>query len=59
MENLKITLVQPNIIWEDASANLEKYTEMLSGIKGIKLPLSEAEYARNLYWVYGILRLSF
>ena len=29
MENLKITIVQPDIIWEDISANLEKYSGML------------------------------
>lgn len=34
MENLKITLVQPDIIWEDIPANLEKYSKMLSGIVG-------------------------
>ena len=33
MENLKITLVQPDIIWEDVSANLEKYTRMLAEIE--------------------------
>ena len=29
MENLKITLVQPDIIWENIDANLQKYDEML------------------------------
>jgi predicted amidohydrolase len=33
MENLKITLVQPDIIWEDTSANLEKYTKMISAVE--------------------------
>lgn len=33
MENLKITLIQPNIIWEDISANLEKYTQMVEKIE--------------------------
>ncbi len=32
MENLKITLVQPDIIWESIPENLEKYVAMLSGI---------------------------
>ena len=30
MENLKITVIQPDIIWENIQANLEKYSEMLS-----------------------------
>jgi predicted amidohydrolase len=33
MENLKITLVQPNIIWEDVQANLDKYFEMISKVE--------------------------
>ncbi len=33
MKNLKITIVQPDIIWEDVNANLEKYNYMISGIK--------------------------
>ena len=32
MQNLKITLVQPDIIWEDIQSNLKKYSEMLSEI---------------------------
>jgi omega-amidase len=32
MQNLKITIIQPNIIWENAQANLEKYTEMISSV---------------------------
>ncbi len=32
MENLKITLVQPDIIWEDAQANHAKYEEMLGTV---------------------------
>jgi perosamine synthetase len=31
------------------------YTEMLSDVKGIRLPVAETDYARNIYWVYGIL----
>jgi len=30
MENLKITIIQPDIIWEDAAANLSKYESMLA-----------------------------
>ena len=33
MENFKITLVQPDIIWEDRKANLKKYSEMLSKLE--------------------------
>jgi predicted amidohydrolase len=33
MENFKITLVQPNIIWEDREANLKKYSEMISRVE--------------------------
>lgn len=31
------------------------YTENLSGIKGIKLPIAKTDYADNIYWVYGIV----
>lgn len=31
------------------------YTEMLSDVKGITLPVAETEYAKNIYWVYGIV----
>lgn len=31
------------------------YTDMLSDVKGIRLPVAETNYARNIYWVYGIL----
>lgn len=37
MENLKITIIQPNIIWEDAQANLDKYSEFISGIESTDL----------------------
>lgn len=33
MENLKITIIQPDIIWENIQANLEKYSEMISEIE--------------------------
>lgn len=32
MENLKITLVQPDMIWEDPQANLEKYEKLLAPV---------------------------
>ena len=31
------------------------YTEQLSDIKGLKLPVERTEYADNIYWVYGIV----
>ena len=31
------------------------YTQRLSDIKGIKLPVPETGYADNIYWVYGIV----
>jgi perosamine synthetase len=32
-----------------------RYTEFLSGLKGVRLPLSCTDYAQNIYWVYGLL----
>ena len=31
------------------------YNELLSGVPGVQLPLHETDYARNIYWVYGIV----
>lgn len=31
------------------------YTEMFSDVKGIRLPLATTKYAKNIYWVYGIV----
>lgn len=31
------------------------YTDALSDIKGIRLPVPATEYADNIYWVYGIV----
>lgn len=33
----------------------DRYTELLSGIDGLQLPLPETDYARNIYWVYGLV----
>lgn len=30
------------------------YTERLSGLAGVQLPLAKTEYADNIYWVYGL-----
>nr|WP_319266832.1 amidohydrolase [uncultured Draconibacterium sp.] len=35
MENLKITIIQPDIIWENPEANLDKYSEMLETLEDI------------------------
>ena len=37
MENLKITLIQPDIIWENPKANLGKYEKMLTTVKSTDL----------------------
>lgn len=31
------------------------YTELLADIKGISLPVPWTDYAKNIYWVYGIV----
>lgn len=31
------------------------YTQEFADVKGIRLPLAETAYAKNLYWVYGIV----
>jgi len=31
------------------------YNERLNAVKGIRLPVTETEYAKNIYWVYGIV----
>lgn len=33
----------------------EKYMSILSGVKGIQLPLKKNDSAENIYWVYGIV----
>ena len=32
-----------------------RYTELLNGVEGIQLPLVETDYAKNIYWVYGLV----
>lgn len=32
-----------------------RYTELLSRISGIELPLHKTEYADSIYWVYGVV----
>jgi perosamine synthetase len=31
------------------------YTELLTDIPGLQLPLAKTEYAENIYWVYGLV----
>ena len=33
----------------------KKYTQLLSGIDNIQLPLQNTPYAENIYWVFGII----
>jgi perosamine synthetase len=33
----------------------DRYTEMLSGVKGIRLPVPRTDYATNINWVYGVV----
>lgn len=32
-----------------------RYTDLLSDVSGIELPLAETSYSKNIYWVYGIV----
>jgi perosamine synthetase len=32
-----------------------RYTQLLAGTPGVQLPLSETAYAKNIYWVYGLV----
>lgn len=33
----------------------QRYTQLLSGIDGLQLPLAKTGYADNIYWVYGLV----
>jgi perosamine synthetase len=33
----------------------ERYIGHLAGLPGVQLPVTETEYARNIYWVFGIV----
>lgn len=41
MQNIRITLVQPDQIWENKAANLEKYEQMLRGVASDVILLPE------------------
>ena len=32
-----------------------EYTRLLSGLRGLQLPLEQTDYARSVYWVYGVV----
>ncbi|NCC30461.1 MAG: DegT/DnrJ/EryC1/StrS family aminotransferase [Chloroflexia bacterium] len=32
-----------------------RYTELLSSVRGLQLPLARTDYAKNIYWVYGLV----
>ncbi len=32
-----------------------RYTELLRGVSGLQLPLEKTDYAKNIYWVYGVV----
>jgi perosamine synthetase len=32
-----------------------RYTELLQGLTGLQLPLPSTDYAKNAYWVYGLV----
>jgi perosamine synthetase len=33
----------------------KRYSELLSGIDGLQLPMPKTDYAENIYWVYGLV----
>ncbi|MEA5573957.1 DegT/DnrJ/EryC1/StrS family aminotransferase [Calothrix sp. UHCC 0171] len=33
----------------------QRYTELLSNIPGLQLPVTKTDYAENIYWVYGLV----
>lgn len=40
---------------ERKRATGQRYTDLLSDVDGVQLPLERTEYADNIYWVYGIV----
>ena len=32
-----------------------RYSQLLSGVRGIQLPVPNTDYAENIYWVYGLV----
>lgn len=33
----------------------DRYSELLGGVDGLRLPVAGTDYAENIYWVYGVL----
>jgi len=33
----------------------QRYTDLLSGISDLQLPMASTDYAENIYWVYGLV----
>ena len=33
----------------------ELYNDLLSRLKNVQLPLTKTDYAKNIYWIYGIV----
>ena len=44
-----------HVQWKRSMGKL--YTELLSDLDQVQLPLQETDYAENIYWVYGIVLL--
>jgi perosamine synthetase len=44
-----------NVIVERKRHIGERYNDNLKGIEKLELPLEETDYAKNIYWVYGLL----
>jgi perosamine synthetase len=60
MTNLQAALGVAQLERLDEFVNLkrrmgQKYTELLSDIAGLRLPLPKTAYAENIYWVYGVV----
>jgi perosamine synthetase len=32
-----------------------RYTDLLTGLSGVQLPLAKTDYAENIYWVFGLV----
>ena len=32
-----------------------RYTELLSGVSSVQLPIESTDYAENIYWIYGLV----
>jgi omega-amidase len=56
MENLKITIIQPDIIWENIQANLDKYSEMISGIEETDVIILPEMFTTGFSMKPGILK---